>query len=92
MCSILDIDLDYFNQINDPHRRLEKLLTWAGCPVMVVVENHNEVLKKWKGIIKKMNLTEPPHIRLFPNLSKVNVAQIAILTVSDAVPRVYGIC
>ena len=30
--------------------------------------------------------------RLFPNLSKVNVAQIAILAVSDAVPRVYGIC
>ena len=62
MCSILDIDLDYFNQINNPHRRLEKLLTWAGCPVMVVVENHNEVLRKWKGNIKKMNLTEPQHI------------------------------
>ena len=30
--------------------------------------------------------------RLYPNLSKVTVAHGAILAVSDAVPRVYGIC
>jgi sulfur relay (sulfurtransferase) DsrC/TusE family protein len=35
---------------------------------------------------------EHEKFRLFPNLSKVNVARIAILAVSGAVPRVYGIC
>ena len=53
MISILDIDLDYFNLITNPHRRLEKLLAWADCPVTVVVENHNEVIKKWKFKVTK---------------------------------------
>ena len=35
--SILDIDLDYFNQMPDAAHRLEQLLNWAACPVSIVV-------------------------------------------------------
>ena len=37
--SVLDIDLDYFGLVKEPVQRLRKLLSWAGCPVSVVVES-----------------------------------------------------
>ena len=33
MSSILDIDLDYFNLIENPEQRLHDLLDWGGCPI-----------------------------------------------------------
>lgn len=41
MHSILDIDLDYFNQMPDTVLHPEQLLVWGGCPVSMVVERHN---------------------------------------------------
>lgn len=48
MYSILDIDLDYFNQVPDPVLRLEQLLDWACCPVSMVVERHNQAFARWR--------------------------------------------
>jgi hypothetical protein len=48
MYSILDIDLDYFNQMPDPALRLKQLLDWAGCPVSMVVERHNNAFSRWR--------------------------------------------
>jgi len=62
MCSILDIDLDYFNTIEDPIQQLNNLLTWANCPVDFIVEEHYVVLKHWQEHIEKRNLTSPTHI------------------------------
>jgi len=61
MYSILDIDLDYFNEMADPALCLKQLLDWAGCPVSMVVERHNHAFarwrKKWQG-----NGIAPSHI------------------------------
>jgi hypothetical protein len=46
MYSILDIDLDYFNQIPDAPHHLEELLHWAACPVSMVVERHNHAFAR----------------------------------------------
>ena len=62
MCSILDIDLDYFNMMEDPVRRLSRLMTWAGCPVDFIVEKHYSVLKRWQEHIRKRGLPCPTHI------------------------------
>ena len=62
MCSILDIDLDYFNTIRDPVQRLGKLLTWAGRPVDFIVEKHYAVLKRWQEHIRRRGLPCPTHI------------------------------
>ena len=48
MYSILDIDLDYFNQVPDAAHRLEQLLNWAACPVSMVVECHNHAFARWR--------------------------------------------
>ena len=48
MYSILDIDLDYFNQMTDPALCLEHLLKWAACPVSMVVERHNHAFARWR--------------------------------------------
>jgi len=48
MYSILDIDLDYFNLMPDAADRLGRLLTWAGCPVSMVVERHNHAFARWR--------------------------------------------
>ena len=61
MYSILDIDLDYFNALADPARRLEELLDWAGCPVSVVVERHNHAFARWRRLLGGRN-TLPSHI------------------------------
>jgi len=62
MCSILDIDLDYFNTIEDPVQRLDSLLTWADRPVDFIVQEHYAVLKRWREHLKKRNLPSPTHI------------------------------
>ena len=62
MCSILDIDLDYFDTVENPIQRLSRLLTWAGRPVDFVVEEHYMVLKLWQGHIRKRKLSSPTHI------------------------------
>jgi len=61
MHSILDIDLDYFNQMPDPASCLEQLLNWAACPVSMIVECHNHAFARWR---KKWRTHEiaPSHI------------------------------
>ena len=36
MSSILDIDLDYFNLIENPEQRLQELLDWGDCPLSLL--------------------------------------------------------
>jgi hypothetical protein len=48
MNSILDIDLDYFNQLPEPVEKLERLLHWADRPVSIVVERHNHAFVRWR--------------------------------------------
>jgi hypothetical protein len=62
MSSILDIDLDYFNLLEDPFRRFDELLTWAGRPVAFIVENHHEAFARWKGRVRRGTLGEPQWI------------------------------
>ena len=62
MCSILDIDLDYFNIMEEPVQRLNRLMTWAGHPVDFIVEKHYAVLKRWREHIRKRGLPYPTHI------------------------------
>ena len=62
MSSILDIDLDYFNLLDNPVHRFTQLMAWADCPVSFVVENHHEALRRWIGIVKKGSLREPQYI------------------------------
>jgi hypothetical protein len=59
--SILDIDLDYFNEIPEPVVRLEQLLNWAACPVSMVVERHNHAFTRWKKKCQAHGI-EPSHI------------------------------
>jgi len=46
MYSILDIDLDYFNLMPNAADGLGRLLTWADCPVSMVVERHNHAFAR----------------------------------------------
>ncbi len=62
MSSILDIDFDYFNLMDNPVQRLAQLLEWADCPVSFVTESHHEVLRWWRSSIKKGHLHEPQYI------------------------------
>ena len=61
MYSILDIDLDYFNQIANPGSCLEHLLSWAACPVSVVVERHNYAFSRWRKSWRTHDVA-PTHI------------------------------
>jgi len=62
MSSILDIDFDYFNLMDNPVQSLEQLLVWADRPVSFVAENHHEVLLWWRHCLKKGRLPEPRYI------------------------------
>ena len=62
MSSILDIDLDYFNLMDDPVQRLSQLLAWAACPVRFVVENHHQAYRRWMDCIENGRLREPQYI------------------------------
>ncbi len=57
MSSILDIDLDYFNLIENPEQRLLELLDWGDCPIAFVVEKHHKAYSRWKDRVKKGTLT-----------------------------------
>jgi len=62
LSSILDIDLDYFANINNPIKRLKELLKWCNQPVNTVVEQHHKVLKQWEIFIKKGVISSPRYI------------------------------
>jgi len=49
MSSILDIDLDYSNLIDNPVERPNALLDWGACPIAFVVEEHHNVLSQRRG-------------------------------------------
>lgn len=61
MYSILDIDLDYFNEIPEPGMCLERMLEWAGLPVSMVVERHNHAFARWRTKWRKSGIA-PSHI------------------------------
>jgi len=62
MYSILDIDLDYFNLISDPARRLEHLLKWAACPVSMIVAHHNHAFTRWRKKWQANGITHILHV------------------------------
>lgn len=62
MYSILDIDLDYFNLVEHPARRLEEMLIWAARPVSLVVDRHNRALARWKRRVRSGSISAPSHI------------------------------
>ena len=62
MSSILDIDLDYFNLMDNPVQRLSQLLAWAACPVTFVVESHHQAFRRWIRCVEKGSLPEPRYI------------------------------
>jgi hypothetical protein len=62
MSSILDIDLDYFNLMDNPVQRFEQLLAWANCPVSFVVEHHHEAFREWIRRVNKGSLRDPQYI------------------------------
>ena len=62
MCSILDIDLDYFNLAKDPIGALEDLLRWGGRPVDFVVERHSHALRRWKRQFHVGRIPAPSHV------------------------------
>jgi hypothetical protein len=61
MYSILDIDLDYFNLSPQPAVSLERLLTWAGRPVSMIVERHNHAFAWWRRKWRTHGIS-PSHI------------------------------
>jgi hypothetical protein len=62
MSSILDIDLDYFNLMDNPVERLKALIDWGDCPIAFVVDEHHKVLPKWKNLVRRGILREPLNI------------------------------
>ena len=62
MSSILDIDLDYFNLIENPEQKLLELLNWGDCQIAFVVEKHHKAYSRWKDRVKRGTLSQPSHI------------------------------
>ena len=62
MSSILDIDFDYFNLIENPEQRLQELLNWGNRRIAFIVEKHHKSYSRWKDRIKRGTLTPPSHI------------------------------
>lgn len=62
MYSILDIDLDYFNQIENPQNALHDILCWAGRSADFIVEKHSHALPRWKKRLFRINNKAPSHI------------------------------
>lgn len=46
--TILDIDLDYFNEVTEPALCLERMLRCSGCYVNILYEKHNHAFTDWK--------------------------------------------
>jgi hypothetical protein len=83
MRSILDIDLDYFNFVENPTAVLEDLLLWAGRPVDFIVEQHSHVLQRWKRRCPAASGFAPSHILhvdehhdMMDERSRTNIANI----------------
>lgn len=80
MFSILDIDLDYFNLMQDAAHRFELLLNWAGCPVSIVVNRHNHAFALWKknwqtkGIAPSYILHADEHHDMMDRRKQINIA------------------
>ena len=62
MSCILDIDLDYFNLIENPEKRLRELLYWGNRRIAFIVEKHHKAFSRWKDRVKRGTLTPPSHI------------------------------
>ena len=62
MSSILDIDLDFFNLLENPEQRLQELLEWGDCPIAFVVEKHHKAYSRWKDRVRRGTLAQPTHI------------------------------
>jgi hypothetical protein len=62
MSSVLDIDLDYFNLLENPEKRLHELLKWGNCPIAFVVEKHHKAFSRWKDRVQMGTLALPSHI------------------------------
>ena len=62
MSRILDIDLDYFNLVEAPERRLRELLTWGGRSASIVVTKHHHALREWCRLIACGHLANPDFI------------------------------
>ena len=62
MSLLLDIDLDYFNLMEDPTGALAQLLVWARCPVSFIVERHNHAFARWRRRVRAGSLPTPSHI------------------------------
>ena len=62
MYSILDIDLDYFNEIENPNNVLHDILCWAGRPADFIVEKHSHALPRWEKRLSRTNNHAPSHI------------------------------
>ena len=61
MCSILDIDLDYFNIMENPAQRLNRLMAWSARPADFIVEKYYSVLEQWQEHIRKRCLRCLPY-------------------------------
>ena len=85
MSSILDIDLDYFNLIENPEHRLFDLLDWGDCPIDFVVEKHHKAYSRWKDRIKKGTLTQPSHI-LHVDECRICLISLNLLPFSSNMP------
>lgn len=62
MSCILDIDLDYFNNVESPIERLRELLHWGSRPVSVVVQKHHHAFRKWRYLVRHGQLSIPRFI------------------------------
>jgi hypothetical protein len=63
MSVILDIDLDYFQFIDEPLKRLNELLVSADRPVDHIVTHHHQALGLWTEAIEK-GVIDTPHFIL----------------------------
>jgi hypothetical protein len=89
MSSILDIDLDYFNLLEDPLGRFEELLAWANRPVALIVKKHDEAFARWKGRMRRGSLGAPQwilhvdeHHDMMDEKENANIANVMVHAMS----------
>ncbi len=83
VCSLLDIDLDYFNLLRKPTAALERLLVWARRPVSFVVKRHSHAFARWRRCVRAGSLPVPTHILhvdehhdMMDEKGRVNIANV----------------